>query len=112
MKANIARFIVALRNGLQPVAQLPKVVRSIRPLLSAIFLLTLPLAGGAFLVLYLNGFFRWPDFSRIQDRQLVLWLFTVLLHGGLDRTRKEAPYGDRDRHSKRPEGQKAGDRRP
>ena len=69
MKANIARFIVAMRNGLQSVAQLPKAVRSIRPLLSAIFLLTLPLAGGAFLVLYLNGFFRWPDFSRIQDRR-------------------------------------------
>ena len=69
MKANIARFTIALRNGLESVGELTKVARSIRPLFSAIFLLTLPLAGGAFLALYLNGFFRWPDFSRIQDRR-------------------------------------------
>ncbi|MGB4780932.1 transglycosylase domain-containing protein [Candidatus Methylomirabilis sp.] len=69
MKANIARFTIALKNGLGSVGGLTKVTHSIRPLLPAIFLLTLPLAGGAFLALYLNGFFRWPDFSRIQDRR-------------------------------------------
>lgn len=69
MKVNIARFTIALRNRLESVDELTKVVPRILPLLSTIFLLTVPLAGGAFLALYLNGFFRWPDFSRIQDRR-------------------------------------------
>src|SRR5574337_1526010 len=69
MRVNIARFTIALRNRLESVGDLTKVARSILPLLSTIFLLTLPLAVGMFLMLYLNGFFRWPDFSRIQDRR-------------------------------------------
>src|SRR5574337_1643688 len=69
MKANIARFTIALRNRLESVGDLTKVARSILPLLSTMFLLTLPLAVGMFLMLYLNGFFRWPDFSRIHDRR-------------------------------------------
>ena len=69
MKTNIARFTIVLKDGFELVDELKKAAHSIRPLLSVIFLLTLPLAGGVLLALYLNGFFQWPDFSRIQDRR-------------------------------------------
>ena len=38
-------------------------------LTSILFLLAFPIVSGGLLALYLNGFFTWPDFSRIQDRR-------------------------------------------
>src|SRR5574337_378808 len=69
MKTNIARLTVALRNRLGLVSELKKVALPAAPVLSALFLLSFPIVSGGLLALYLNGFFTWPDFSRIQDRR-------------------------------------------
>src|SRR5574337_53705 len=75
MKANIDRFIIALRNRRELAGELKKVARSAAPILSILFLLTFPIVAGGLLALYLNGFFAWPDFSRVQDRRETSMLY-------------------------------------
>ncbi|MDE2322965.1 MAG: transglycosylase domain-containing protein [candidate division NC10 bacterium] len=69
MKANITRLTIAVRNGRGLVGGLKKVAQPAAPFVSALFLLSVPIVSGGLLALYLNGFFTWPDFSRIQDRR-------------------------------------------
>ncbi|MDE2180873.1 MAG: transglycosylase domain-containing protein [candidate division NC10 bacterium] len=69
MKANIARFIITLRHRRELVGELKKIAQPAAPILSILFLLAFPIVSGGLLALYLNGFFTWPDFSRIQDRR-------------------------------------------
>jgi len=69
MRVVIAGFTMILRNRREWVDELKKAARSVAPILSALFLLTVPILSGGLLALYLNGFFAWPDFSRIQDRR-------------------------------------------
>src|SRR5574337_517015 len=75
MKANIDRFTIALRNRRELAGELKKVARSAAPILSTLFLLTSPIVAGGLLALYLNGFFAWPDFSRVQDRRETSMLY-------------------------------------
>lgn len=69
MKAHIARLTIATRSRLESVGELKKVAQRVVPILSTLFLFSFPIVSGALLALYLNGFFAWPDFSRIQDRR-------------------------------------------
>ncbi len=69
MKAIITRFIMVLRNRGELVSELKRIARPAAPIVSTFFLLFLPIVSGGLLALYLNGFFAWPDFSRIQDRR-------------------------------------------
>src|SRR5574337_1626880 len=69
MKAVISRFTIVLGNRREWVDDLKKAVQPAAPILSALLLLILPILFGGLLALYLNGFFAWPDFSRIQDRR-------------------------------------------
>lgn len=69
MKVVIAGFTMILRNRREWVDELKKAARPVAPILSALFLLIVPILSGGLLALCLNGFFAWPDFSRIQDRR-------------------------------------------
>src|SRR5574337_280384 len=69
MKAVVAQVTMALRKRREWLDDLKKAVQPAAPILSALFLLTVPILSGALLALYLNGFFTSPDFSRIQDRR-------------------------------------------
>ncbi|NJD68919.1 MAG: hypothetical protein C3F12_12020 [Candidatus Methylomirabilota bacterium] len=69
MKAVIARFTIALQHRREWAHELKKAVQPAAPFLSALLLLAVPILSGGLLALYLNGFFTWPDFSRIQDRR-------------------------------------------
>src|SRR5574337_628072 len=69
MKAVVAQVTMALRKRREWLDDLKKAVQHAAPILSALFLLTVPILFGALLALYLNGFFTSPDFSRIQDRR-------------------------------------------
>jgi membrane peptidoglycan carboxypeptidase len=75
MKANVVRFTVILRSLIGLVGELKKVVQPAARILSTLFLLSFPIAFGGLLALYLNGFFAWPDFSRIQDRRETSMLY-------------------------------------
>lgn len=75
MKANVVRFTVILRRLIGLVGELKKIVRPAAPILSTLFLLSFPIVSGGLLALYLNGFFAWPDFSRIQDRRETSMLY-------------------------------------
>jgi membrane peptidoglycan carboxypeptidase len=75
MKANVVRFIVILRSRIGLVGKLKKIVQPAAPILSTLLLLSFPIAFGGLLALYLNGFFAWPDFSRIQDRRETSMLY-------------------------------------
>lgn len=75
MKANAVRFAGILRSPIGLVGELKKVIRPAVPILSTLFLLASPIVSGGLLALYLNGFFAWPDFSRIQDRRETSMLY-------------------------------------
>ena len=69
LKDNSTRLTIALRNWREWIGELKKITQPALPIVSMCFLFTFPIVFGAFLALYLNGFFAWPDFSRIQDRR-------------------------------------------
>lgn len=69
MKAHIGRLTIATRSRLESLGDLKQVAQRVVPILSTLFLFSFPIVSGALLALYLNGFFAWPDFSRIQDRR-------------------------------------------
>src|SRR5574337_1811985 len=75
MKAVVAQVTMALRKRREWLDDLKKAVQPAAPILSALFLLTVPVLFGGLLALYLNGFFAWPDFSRIQDRRETSMLY-------------------------------------
>src|SRR5574337_1364614 len=75
MKAVVAQVTMALRKRREWLDDLKKAVQPAAPILSALFLLTVPVLSGALLALYLNGFFTSPDFSRIQDRRETSMLY-------------------------------------
>lgn len=75
MKADAVRFTAILRSRIGLVRELKKVIRPAAPILATLFLLFFPIMSGGLLALYLNGFFAWPDFSRIQDRRETSMLY-------------------------------------